>query len=317
MYLIRSLTKERKNSLSTVLAIFFLILIIYYISQNIEDFRSLEIANANYILMIVLSIILRIYATGMIMDTSLRPLGVNLKRIESFGLATITRFINQISPGKVGLLARATYLKNNHKLNFSKFISSIAAAHIILYVISAIIGLLSLLSLRLNNYTISYIFDITLLCILLLLLVLFLIPDTAEHKRISKIISGWKIIKNDKSTVIKVLAWSILFVFFSGLIMYGTFNSIGAEITFMVALFFGSINVVNSVIAITPSGFGISEGVIVILAQSIGISVSEALAAALLQRLITFAVVLLIAPYFTKTLLQSNPIELLKSKAAG
>ena len=53
--------------------------------------------------------------------------------------------------------------------------------------------------------------------------------------------------------------------------MYSTFNTLGAQITILIALFFSSINAINAVIAITPAGFGISEGIIVLLAHTIGI----------------------------------------------
>lgn len=319
--------KANKKLISISLTVLFAALIAFYISVNIQEFLAISLASPALVMVILITVVIRNFTTGMVMDTALRPLKIRLSVVESFGLATLTRLVNQVSPGKVGLIMRSMYLKSKYGFSYPSFVSSLAVSHVILYLVSSMLGLAAILILSLSGVFISPVFVYILLAAVISLLLVLMIPargntkDKSEDKDgktvgsfLSKIVEGWHIIRQDRINIISLSFWSLVFVASSAIIMFSSFNALGADISIWMALFFSSINVVNAVIAITPSGFGVSEGIIVIVAHAAGIDTPTALSAALLQRAVGFFVVLLMAPFFSKKLFNATPRELLKKQ---
>jgi uncharacterized protein (TIRG00374 family) len=310
--------REHKQVISVTLGILFVILIGYYITVNIREFSSLRITNFWLVALIFFSVLVRNFSTGLQMDTVLRPLGVRLKIVESFGLANLTRLINQILPGKVGIVMRSMYLKKRHNLPYASFVSSFAASQIVLYLVSSLLGIVGYSILYFSGTKIHVIFLYALIAAVIFLTVLLLFPKKISsritHNRLSKALTSWQDIRSDTRGFYSLLLWTIVFIASSTVIMYSSFNSLGADISLWVALFFSSINIVNALIAITPAGFGISEGIVVLLAQTVGIDAPVALAAALLQRVVTFFAVVIVAPYFSRKLFNLSLIQLLRKR---
>ena len=315
---LKVLLKKYRQHISIVLGLIFAGLIVYYIIANYKDFSSLTIVNFWLLGVIFVSVLVRNFSTGLVMDTVLRPLGVHLSLTESFGLANLTRLINQILPGKVGIVMRSVYLKKKHGLSYASFSSSFAASQVVLYLISSLLGIAAFFMVQSENKDLSQWFLYGLVAAVLVLASFLLMPRTftrnIKHNRINKAIEGWYSIRADRSGLWSLALSSLLFIASSTIIMYSSFNSLGVEISLWMALFFSSINIINALIAITPAGFGISEGIIVLLAVSAGIPVSVGLAAALLQRVITFFAVVIVAPYYSSKLFGLTPLQLLRRR---
>ncbi|MCC5846993.1 MAG: flippase-like domain-containing protein [Verrucomicrobia bacterium] len=307
---IYSARKNHKKILSYCLSSIFIVIIVCYIFVNIQEFSKLEITNFYFIGLLFLLVVIRIFATGQIMDLSVRSLGIRLSLIESFGLANLTRLMNQVLPGKVGVIMRSVYLNKKHGLSYAGFISSFSASQLVLFLISSFIGLLSILILKILGTVIPVVFFYILACLVIFLLLMLVLTDKLSkrihNERLKKILTSWQVIRKGKCNIRLLIMWSIVFTFTSALILFSMFSAFGAEISLLVALFFSSINIVNSFIAITPAGFGTSEGILVALAYSVGIDIPTALAASLLLRVVTFFSVLTIAPFFSKKLFNKS-----------
>lgn len=319
--LVRAWFKAHKRPISVTLGLVFLLLIVYYIIRNISDFQSLRITNPWLILVVFVFVLVRNFSTGLVMDSVLRPVGVHLRLGESFGLANLTRLVNQLVPGNVGIVMRSVYLKRRHGLTYSTFASAFTASQVVLYLLSSVLGILALLMMQKDGQVVHPMFLYALVAFVIGLGGVLLLPQNLQkfvrHKRLSKILSSWFSIRNNGATLARLSLWSLLFIISSTLIMYANFGALGWHISLWVALFFSSINIVNTLFAITPAGFGISEGIIVLLATSVGIPVHVGLAAALMQRVITFFAVILVAPYFSKALFGLNVRDVLRGKFAS
>lgn len=308
-----------RQFLSRTLALLFLVVIVYYIIENIGDFTELNIESWWLVAVIFVSVLVRNFATGLVMDAVLRPVNVNLSLTESFGLANLTRLTNQLLPGNVGIVMRSMYLKKRHNLSYASFVSTFAASQILLYLISSALGILAYSVVSASEQTINLLFLFVLVGVVTVLGGTLLIPkrwsERISHNRIRKAINGWYQIRADLPTFLRLTIASLLFITVSTIIMYANFGSLGWSISLWMALFFASINIMNTLIAFTPAGFGISEGVLVLLATSAGIPVSVALAVSLMQRVITFIAVIIVSPYFSHKLFGSSVIDLLRSRS--
>ncbi|HRF28125.1 MAG TPA: lysylphosphatidylglycerol synthase transmembrane domain-containing protein [Candidatus Saccharibacteria bacterium] len=317
---IRSWFRAHKRPISITIGLLFLALIVYYVIKNIQDFQTLRITNPWLLVIIFVFVLVRNFSTGLVMDTVLRPVGVRLRLVESFGLANLTRLVNQLVPGNVGIVMRSVYLKRRHGLTYSTFASAFTASQVVLYLISSLLGILALYVMQQSGQVVHPMFLYALVIFVLGLGGVLLLPRSLQrfvtHKRLTKVLSSWFSIRDNKATLARLSVWSLLFILSSTLIMYANFGALGWPITIWAALFFSSINIVNTLFAITPAGFGISEGIIVLLASSVGIPVHVGLAAALMQRVITFFAVIIVAPYFSRILFGLSARDVLRGKFA-
>ena len=265
---LHTLYKKYKRQLSILFGLLFLGIIVYYVFKNIHEFSTLRITNVFLLLVIFIFVLVRNFSTGLVMDSVLRPLNVHLTITESFGLANLTRLVNQLLPGNVGIVMRSMYLKRRHSLSYASFTSSFAASQIILYLLSSILGIVGFIIASNEHKGLNIVFLYLLIGMTLGLLGLLFIPrrwsNRIQHNRIRKAIEGWYEIRTNTKCLIRLSVWSLLFITASTAIMYANFNSLGASISISMALFFSSINVVNTFVSFTPAGFGVSEGIIVL-----------------------------------------------------
>lgn len=310
-----------KNKLfwSTVVLLVFIVLFISYVASNWDDFLSLRLEKPYFLILLGMGALGSLYSNGAVMDVVLRPLGLRLQKGETFGLAAITRLGNQIGPGKLGLAIRASYLKRRHNLALSKFASALGAAHILMYLFSSLLGLGALLILaRFDPGLDTATFMVLLggLSVFLLGLLLFS-PQIKEGKRffarhISRVINGWFLIRHDKRILSLASVWALTHVLSSVIVMFASFNALGAEISLLHAFFITSLALLSGLIGITPAGLGINEGLIVVAASVLDIPVPEALAAALLRRGVSFGILVIIVPAFSRKLFDSSFREILQ-----
>ena len=139
---------QKKRIIGIVLLIVILGLFLYYFKLNISDFREIRIVNFNYIIYLFLASSSAFLFLGWINKYHLIPFDIKLSFKEWFGLAAITSFYNVITPFRGGLAARAAYLKRKRGLNYSHFLSSLAALGVMMFIAPCVIGIITLLLLR-------------------------------------------------------------------------------------------------------------------------------------------------------------------------
>lgn len=298
-----------KKLWSITILLLFLALVALYVVNNWAEFARLELKKPEFLLLLGFMALINLYSTGRSMDAVLRPLGLSLGRFETFGLASITRLGNQIAPGKLGLAARATYLKRTYKLPLTQFASSLAAAQILTYFISSMLGLGAVVILWQFMYAPQLIpFALLLGGIIVGLLGLLLFSPKIKERNnkiynyCAKAINGWHTIRRDGNTLLNASFWVAINVLSQALMIFAAFSSFGVNVSIVKSLFIASINIFSVVIAITPAGLGITEGLMVLSATAVGLSVSVTLSVALLRRVVAFIVV------FIATLFSSHKL---------
>lgn len=309
-----------KNKLlwSAIILTAFVLFLVSYAIKNWQDFLSLRLEQPYLLLLVGAGGLASLYSNGALMDVVLRPMGLRLQRTETFGLAIITRLSNQVAPGRLGLAIRASYLKRKYNFALSKFVSALGAAHILMYLFSSLLGLGSLLTLTRFNTSLDSATFIVLLSgfsIFLLGLLLFS-PKVKEGasfftRHVSRVVNGWLLIRRDQHILQLASMWALVHVLIMVVVLFASFNTLGAGISLLQASFITSIVILGALIGITPAGLGVSEGLIVVAAAVLGIPAPVALAAALVRRAVSFIILLVVAPLFSRKLFDLSFREVL------
>lgn len=306
-----------KRLWSITILILFALFASFYVSNNWAEFTSLKLEKPGFIVLLVVMSVISLFSIGKSMDAVLRPLGLRLSGFETFGLSAITRMGNY-APGRMGIAVRATYLKRKYKLPLTHFASTLAAAHILTYFISSTLGLISIILLPQYSIYTPKILPFALLligAIVVLACLLLFSPEVKERdnrlfNHFAKAMNGWRIIRHDQSALLKASMWIVVKITSQTLVIFAAFNSFGAELSTIQALFITSVNIFGAVIGITPGGLGISEGLVVGAASAVGVPISLALSAALLRRVATFMVAF-VATLFASPMLFGKSIFLM------
>lgn len=313
--------RQHKTKIISVVTLLFILLIGHHVVANWSEFSGIRIVEPSYLIFLTIGIVVNLYATGAMMDTLLDLFNLHIKRKESFGLASITRFSNQIMPGKLGFLLRASYLKNKYRFTLTSSISTVSIAHLLMYMVSSLLGLLAILLLVFSGIAIPAIFTLSLLVLFLTMVGILFMPKMKlpfinrwawGANRLEDFNKGWSKIKQSPLTLRSILFWALINILSIAVIAFSSFNALGANINFIEAIFISSITILNSILGITPAGIGISEGLTVVAGVALGIPVSISLAAALLKRMFIFTICLLLAPWFSKQLFHRSLVSLIR-----
>lgn len=311
-----------KRFLSKAILLIFVILVAFYIVNNWSEFTSLKLVRPEFIILMVVMVIVNLYSTGRSMDAVLHPLGLSLGKFETFGLASITRLGNQIAPGKLGLATRATYLKRTYGLPLTQFASTLAAAQILTYIVSSALGLGAIIMLQ-DGYA-SQLIPFTLLLsgiIIALFGLLLFSPEIKErnnkiYNHLAKAINGWHTIRHDRNALLNSSFWIIINILSQAVVVFAAFNVFNVDVSMVQSMFITSIRALGAIIAITPGGLGINEGLVVLSATSVGIPVSLVLSSVLLRRLVTLVTSFVATLFSARKLFGKSVFQMLSNKKA-
>lgn len=311
--------KSKRRYLPGILAIIFISLIVYFIWANWDEFKSISIVHSWALIGLALCAMCNLFATGRVMDVVLRPHGLHLHPLESYGLAALSRLVNQVTPGQTGLILRATYLKKKYGLSVQNFLAALAGTHVFIFVVASGGGLLAIWLLSFSGIIVPNLFTLVLAGVFLGLLTLLFIPvrlkprDHRFLKHLIATVNGWQTIREDRSTLLWSVFWSVMLLLTIMGMVFFSFNSLGAAISPLGALFITSIIVAGGIVSLTPSGLGINEALGVLAGKGVGVDPHIALTAVLLQRLVVTAVLYTTTPFISRWLLGKSLRDTIKS----
>ncbi len=301
-----------RKLLSAATLILLVALAVYYLKNNISDFKQLTIANPSLILVLIALFLFGYYLISIITKNLLYPLGVYLKTIEAFQLSVVTGFYNLITPFRGGMAARAVYLKRKYKFPYTDFLASLSASYVLIFLVASLLGLASAIWLFLENGVMNWI----LLSVFAVVFagmfgIVLLSPKFKERKskwlnRFIKVINGWHLIKNNKRVIFLTSIVTLVQILLSTLMLYLQFLTFGIEISFASALFLSAIGSLSLLVAITPGNLGVGEAITVFSALAIGITPAQSLSAALLGRAVSMAVLFVLGPIFSYALMKKK-----------
>ena len=302
---------QKKRIIGIVLSVIILGLFAYYVKLNLSDFKSIRIVNFDYIIYLFLACSFSFLFLGWINKYHLIPFNITLSFKEWFGLAAITSFYNVITPFRGGLAARATYLKRKRGLNYSHFLSSLAALGVMMFVAPCVLGIITLLLLRYEYGQFNLILFSIFIAALFVFSLIFVMPKIRSKNKLIKqlniAIEGWHEIKKHKSVLLKIFLINLLTILVSSIGIFFAYRMFGIEINFISGLFLVCVGSLSGLIAITPSNLGISEAVYAFSGLVVGISPVYSISVSILWRIVHFVIIGILGPIYSYILIKHEP----------
>ncbi len=307
---------NRFKYISIIITVFALIAFVWYFVNNLDDFTVLFQAPV-WVLMgvasgFLISIVLNGYFVKFILAAHNKPLPV----VDAIIASLISAVGNFFFPIGVGSAAQAKYLKQRHSFSYTNFIASLSGNYIIVFVVNGVLGLLSLLLLYEHKDQPAYWILVMVFMAMLLPNLYFAtkgLPDFFRDTRrdpasirvrlsnlISGVLSGWNFIVKSDGLVLKLAAITIGSFGASMIIGYFSILAAGVDIGFWPLVLYSSLGAVTLVLNITPGSIGVREGVFLFAMSIIGLSVSQVLVVALIERGVRFFVLLFGLVMFSK-----------------
>jgi len=290
-----------------------------YIYRNPEILISLQDLNPAFIIIIIVLLLVVFLLEGLFVKVTLQAFGRDISVKESFYISTISRMGNYLLPMRAGAVFRAAYLKNKYNFEYSKFLSTLYGYYIILFLLYAVIGIVSL--------SVKWIFGDELYLILLVsFLVLFVLMLTLMFFRIplqrlikkkegfwgkvveffDRFIRGWDTIVKNKKLLKQLIIIILGHIFFNTVVIFIEFIALGIDVDILNLILYSSLSGVSLLFSLTPGSLGIREGVFLITSQSLGLAQGQILQLAIIDRGIIFILLVIMIIFVTIFLKEFN-----------
>lgn len=313
------MTKNRKRLLNTATLLILVAVFTWYIKGNWAKFQELSLANPVLLVPVAIVGLFNVYSLGVLLDLTIRPHGIRLSRNEVFGLSALTRFGNYVSPGYLGAVIRAVYLKRKYSMTYTKFSSSLVVSSMLQFIMSGILVLL-IYALRADSLVNSGPILVIVLAMALFVL-LFFMPlgkiikfiKRLESKHNSKVLERladalkqYGTVRSHPGLFYDMTLWVTATIASSSLILFLLYRVLGTSVEVLPVIFIMAIGGWTIIFSITPAGIGVREGLMALAAQLMGVSIPATLAAAIILRLVTFTTVSILSAYYAPKLLNTT-----------
>lgn len=288
-------------------------LLVFYLAHYVEDLKNIYLLGLSEFGFLTFLIFLSFLANGFRLKITVGYAGINLKKKEWFGLSIVNSMWSQFLP-KGGSANCLLYLKHKYREKASILLigTVLGSSYLVTIFSTSILGLcaLSLLYPFLPYYYVKLLLLLFLmaLSILLFLFVLSKKKYKAQYKivnLINKLFNLWNnIAKHNKLIVLCLVDTFIIAV--HALRFYICFNAIDINIPYLFALLLSSITYLSLVINVTPSGIGIRELIVGLLAETYGIESHLGVLATLIDRFAAVIWILILGLYFQHVLIKKT-----------
>lgn len=296
----------KKNIISILLTTLVLILFGIYLYKNPQILLSLQEINPWNLVLISILFLLIFFIEALFIKLTLNAFDKDIDKKESYFLSTVSRIGNYLLPMRAGAVFRALYLKKIHNFEYSKFLSTLYAYYILLFLIYSILALISL-GIKYINTNIYFPIVTLFFVLLLIATVLIIIFSRIEIKEnynnklikkaiivINKFILSWDNIVKKRKIFFNLILLTTGNILLNWLIYILEFSSINIHVDILDTLLYTCISGVSLLVSITPGSLGLREAMFLFTSDSIGLKEYEIIQLALLDRGILFILLLFI-----------------------
>lgn len=297
----------KKNILSIILTITVLLLFGIYLYNNPQILIILKDISPLSLIIIMILFLLLFLLEGVFIKVTLNIFDKHIDLKETYYLSTISRIGNYLLPMRAGAIFRATYLKNKYQFEYSKFLSTLYAYYILLFLLNSFLAL-SVLLFKYLSISIFYP-AISLFFLLLFFTTLFVILfrktiPTREGKGLkyinkgigifNKFLTSWDMIVKRKKLFFSLLLLTMGNILINGIIFYVEFLTLKININILDILLYTCLSGVSLLVSITPGSLGLREAIFLFTSESIGLSQDQIMQLAFLDRGVLFLLLLIL-----------------------
>ncbi len=294
-----------KKILSAAIILFFGVWVTRYVLLHHEDFRRLAHIGLIHVVLLALINIVLLFNNGYFLKECLTAFCVRISFLEYFSISNFSTFLNYVVPFRGGLGFRALYLKKKHGLDFGKFATIIAGTVVVYAFIISVLGLLCVVIVWVRFNLLDYIslIGFLILCACLSCAVFF--PLTAyltKHQWLNKIlqvVTDWDCMRKDRRLLRRLSLVALNNSVFAALLSWVAFDAIGRDLDFFIVLYITTVSGLAALIGITPGAIGILEATMLFIGNQLGVSSSDILMVALINRASAVIVTAALVPFTT------------------
>jgi uncharacterized protein (TIRG00374 family) len=234
---------------------------------------------------------------------------------EWYGLSIISNLWNYILPFRGGAGIRAIYLKKVHRFSISDFFGTMLALYFISFLVNSFIGLVCVFAIYYMHAVIHFPISIFFGAVFIVtggsILLSPKIPRTNNWllKKVFSVLRSWDSIRKERRLVERLILVVVVHAVMELLTVYISFAAYHIDLSLIKCLFISTVFSFSVLLKITPGSLGITEGLMVIGANTFGITPGQSLLAAGLIRVVNICLIFIIAPIFNYKLMKSFRLE--------
>lgn len=244
---------------------------------------------------------------GLKFRSQCRLTGVTLEPREWLGLSSIATFHAYLSPAQTGHLLRAIYLRKRHAMSYETYAAQTIGVNLLEVLLAGALG--TALCLALGDRAMA-LMPVMLGAVLVPVCVAFIAPVSRHvgHDWAPLRLRNWLVrahasldrITHERYTLGQIALYSGLSVLLRWLGFYCAFFLCGFDADAAQTLLIECVRTAAMVVTITPGNLGLTEGLIAGTAGLLGSSVTAALAAAVVSRLLSMAIHVALGLWYTR-----------------
>jgi uncharacterized membrane protein YbhN (UPF0104 family) len=290
-----------RRALSVLLTAGLLVLLGYLARGHLFELRRLvDVPISSSLAILVLFLVSRGVGAE-IVRVGLARLGHVIGRPECFMLSILTSYTNLFVP-RSGLAPPALYLRRRHDVAYVSYLSLAVATMLIATTAVGVLGLglhvaLSLGEGRPPRPDVVLVFGFVSIGAAFGLLApvrFFRLFPARVREFLARAHAAWIRLAGDGATLRRIVGLQLLAIVLRSIRLQVAFGAAGVEISFMSALFVSLCADLGSLVSLTPAAVGFREGAMVFGASLIGLSTVPAVLAAIIDRVVCTAGLLVI-----------------------
>lgn len=293
---------------------------VYYFYSNQETFHILTETNWKILGVMVIFILVNIFASSSENAVLYRALGAPVSSIESFGLTNIGAFFSLLFP-QGGTITKAIYLKQKHKIPYSKTPAMYLGLLVIYLIIGSLVILITNIATILMGGEVPFLFWLAAFGASapgLLFVIDFPQKSLSKLGKIGTLISnyseGWKSLRTDKSRLLHACIWQFIIFVSSGIWVSAAYYSLGIRINPLLGISLSILISFTNILVIVPGNLGIQEAVYGYFTLLTGMSFAEGVVVSALVRVVLLVVTLFLTPLSWYFLFYRQNIHLNRQK---
>lgn len=304
--------KNKKQFFSIVLAFFFVLIFLWYVTNNKADFLVLKEVQYRFLILVMLGHLSLIVLNGFLTKVVVEPFGGEMNTRQGTHVSLLTSIGNFFLPVGSGMAIRAVYLKKVIGFGYKDFMTTMYGNYMVVFFVNGLIGITSLIIIGPKNYSVFILLG-TIFGLMVLstgYLSILGVPkfisklDTPASNKyiamISRIVTGWDLIIKNKRLLRKIILITFLGFLINIFINLFAIKSIGVSVTVAELALYSSISSIVLLLNLTPGSIGIRESLYIFSASLIGLSIPQIILVSIIDRTTKF-IVLSISWVFMRT----------------
>ena len=276
--------------------------LVYFIRYNAETIKKILIIKPSYLALLIGLLLAGRVLAGLRIKIIVGISGVRLSFMEWFGTAVITNFYNCFM-FKGGVALTAVYLKQNHRLNYSKYVSLTIGAMSLVALSSALVGLAcSFYGYNKGAFSpvLMAIFGAMLLGVVLVMMMpVGRFPQKPVFKYPNTLLQSWDALRGDKSAVLRLFVLELCVLALFAVRYYITFRMFETPVPLYICFILSPFNIISNVLSIVPNGYGVREAMVGLAAKLARVGFTEGVMATVVNRVLMMLTSFVLAPVFS------------------